>query len=85
MQKSLRIKVYASLDPLNVTNMNFQSFHHLPKMWLSSIEIPKIKFLQFWGSRIPKNLILRLFLRPLTSIKHPKNHIFAKYQTISSP
>ena len=91
-QKSLRIIFFGILYPKNCKKFNFWSFDHWPKMWLSSKKLQKIRFLQFWGCRIPKNIILRLFcvvkffdISPLSSIKHPKNHILQNTNQFFAP
>ena len=91
-QKSLRIIFFGILHPQNCKNLIFCNFLELSHIFGQWSKDQKLNFLQFLGYRIPKNIILRLFcvvkffdISPLSSIKHPKNHIFAKYQTIFSP
>ena len=84
-QKSLRIIFFGILHPQNCKNLIFCNFLELSHIFGQWSKDQKLNFLQFLGYRIPKNIILRLFcvvkffdISPLSSIKHPKNHIFAK-------
>ena len=67
-------------------------FLNLATFLVNGQKIENLNFCNFLGCRIPKNLILRLFcivnffdISLLSWIKHPKNHIFAKYKIIFLP